>query len=76
MAYQSQEFYSQAARRLALAVIHQAISDVLESAEGAEAAKQWLSSRDCDSLLEACGCDLEVFRYRRHGADATPSHLV
>ena len=60
MAYQSQEFYSQAARRLARAVIHQAIMDVLENAEEAEEAKQWLSGRDCDSLLEACGCDYLV----------------
>lgn len=61
MEYQSQGFYSQAARRLFLAVIHQAITDVLENAEEAEAARQWLSSRDCMSLLEACACDAKVF---------------
>ena len=63
VAHQSQEFYSDAARRLILAVIHQAITDVLQNAEGAEAAKQWLSSKDCDSLLKACGCQAAVFRY-------------
>ena len=60
MAYRSQEIYSQAARSLFMAVIHQAITDVLEDAEAAEAARQWLSSRDCESLLEVCGCDPDV----------------
>jgi hypothetical protein len=63
MARQSEGFYSDAARSLILAVIHQAITDVLQNAEDAEAAKQWLRSKDCDSLLEACGCDAAVFRY-------------
>ena len=55
MAYQSQD-YSQAARRLVLAVIHQAISDAFEGGENTEAAKQWLASSDCEFLLEACAC--------------------
>jgi hypothetical protein len=63
MPRQSKEFYPQAARRLLLAVINQAISDVLEN-EGKAEAEQWLSSRDFDSFVEPLGCDPEVFRHR------------
>ena len=64
MPRQSKEFYPQAARRLLLVVINQAISDVLENEGEAEAAEQWLSSRDFDSLVEPLGCGPEVFRHR------------
>ena len=58
----SKKFYLQAVRRLYLAVINQAIIDVLENEEEAEAAKQWLSSRDFDSFVKPLGCGPEVFR--------------
>jgi hypothetical protein len=56
MPRQSKEFHPQAARRLLLAVINQAISDVLENEGEAEAAEQWLSSRDFDSFVEPLAC--------------------
>jgi hypothetical protein len=49
---------------LLLAVINQAISDVLENEGEAEAAEQWLSSRDFDSFVEPLACGPEVFRHR------------
>lgn len=64
MPRQSEEFHSQAARRLFLAVINQAMADVLENEEEAEAAKRWLSSRDFDSFVAPFGCDAEAFRHR------------
>jgi hypothetical protein len=63
MARQSQEFYPQGARRLILAVVNQAISDVLEKNGDAKAAEQWLLSREFDNLVEMLGCDTEVFGY-------------
>ena len=64
MPRQSKECYPQAARRLLLAVINQAFSDVLENEGEAEAAEQWLSSRDFDSFVEPLACGPEVFRHR------------
>ena len=61
MARQSGEFYPQGARRLILAVVNQAISDVLENNGDAKAAEQWLLSRDFDSLAELLGCEAEAF---------------
>ncbi len=58
----SKQCYVQAVRRLYLAVINQALTDVLENEEEAEAAKQWLSSRDFDSFVEPLGCGPDVFR--------------
>jgi hypothetical protein len=64
MPHQSKEFYPQAVRRLFLAVISQAVMDVLENGEEAVAAGQWLASRDFDSFVEPLGCSLEVFSHR------------
>jgi hypothetical protein len=61
MPRQSKEFYPQAARRLLLAVINQAISDVLENEGEAEAAEQWLSSRDFDSFWNRSPVVLKCF---------------
>jgi len=47
---QSSEFQSKAADRLLVAVVNQAILDVLEDAEEAEDAERWLLSKDFDSL--------------------------
>jgi len=63
MARQSTEFYPQGARRLILAVVNQAISDVLENNGDAKAAQQWLLSREFDNLVELLSCDTEVFGY-------------
>jgi hypothetical protein len=52
MTYQSDEFHPQAARRLFLAVVNQAISDVLENNEEAKAAEQWLLSEEFDNFAE------------------------
>lgn len=64
MAHQSNEFDPQTARRLFLAVIHQAITDVLENEGEAEAAEQRLASIDFDCFLESCGCDTRLFQER------------
>ena len=64
MAHQFNEFDPQAARRLFLAVIHQAIADVLENEGEAEAAEQWLASIDFDCFLESFGCDSKLFQER------------
>jgi hypothetical protein len=63
MARQSEEFYPQGAKRLVLAVVNQAISDVLENNGDAKAAEQWLLSREFDNLVELLSCDTEVFGY-------------
>jgi hypothetical protein len=47
---QSNEFQSKAAERLFLAVVNQAVLDVLEHGEEAEDAERWLLSRDFDAL--------------------------
>ena len=60
MTRQSEEFHPQAARRMFLAVVNQAIFDVLENNEEAQAAEQWLLSRDFDSLAELLGCEAEA----------------
>jgi hypothetical protein len=63
MPYQSKKFHPQGARRLALAVVNQAISDVLENNEEAKAAEQWLLSREFDNLVELLSSDIEVVGY-------------
>ena len=47
---QSSEFQSKAAERLLVAIVNQAILDVLEHGEEAEDAERWLLSRDFDAL--------------------------
>ena len=47
---QSSDFHARAAERLFVAVVNQAILDVLEHGEEAEDAKRWLLSRDFDAL--------------------------
>jgi len=63
MPYQSKEFYPQGARRLILAVVNQAISDLLENNQEAKAAEQWLLSREFDNLVELLSSETEVFGY-------------
>ena len=50
MQSQSNEFRPQAAERLFLAVVNQAIFDVLENGTQAKEAAQWLLSKDFDIL--------------------------
>ena len=47
---QSSEFQARAAERLFVAVVNQAIMDVLEHGEEAEDAERWLLSKDFDAL--------------------------
>jgi hypothetical protein len=47
---QSNEVRTQATERLFLAVINQAISDVLENGKQAKEAERWLLSKDFDAL--------------------------
>ena len=47
---QSNEVRTQATERLFLAVVNQAISDVLENGEQAKEAERWLLSKDFDAL--------------------------
>jgi hypothetical protein len=61
MTRQSEEFHPQAARRMFLAVVNQAIFDVLENNEEAWAAEQWLLSKDFDTLAELLNCEAEAF---------------
>jgi hypothetical protein len=46
----SSEFKPQSADRLFVAVVNQAILDVLENGEEAEEAERWLLSKDFDAL--------------------------
>jgi hypothetical protein len=50
MLSQSSEFCPQAKERLFLAVVNQAISDVLENGKEAKEAERWLLSKDFDAL--------------------------
>ena len=50
MQTQSNDFRPQAAQRLFLAVVNQAISDVLENGKEAKEAERWLLSKDFDTL--------------------------
>ena len=52
MTYQTDEFHPHAAKRLFLAVVNQAIFDVLENNEEAKAAEQWLLSEEFDNFAE------------------------
>jgi hypothetical protein len=63
MPYQTKKFHPRGARRVVLAVVNQAISDVLENNEDAKAAEQWLLSQEFDNLVELLSCDTEVFGY-------------
>jgi len=55
MSCQSEVLHSQAAERLYLAVVNQAIFDVLENGKDAKEAEQWLLSTDFDRLEELFG---------------------
>ena len=50
MPSQSKEVRAQATERLFLAVVNQAISDVLENGEEAKEAERWLLSKEFDAL--------------------------
>jgi hypothetical protein len=59
MTHQTDEFHPQAARRMFLAVVNQAIFDVLENNEEAKAAEQWLLSEEFDNFAELLIWDAE-----------------
>ena len=50
MQSQSNEFRPRAAQRLFLAVVNQAISDLLENGKEAKEAEHWLLSKNFDTL--------------------------
>jgi hypothetical protein len=50
MQSQSNEFRPQAAEQLFLAVVNQAISDILDKGKQAKEAERWLLSKDFDTL--------------------------
>jgi hypothetical protein len=50
MQSQTNEFRPLAKERLFLAVVNQAVSDVLENGKDAREAERWLLSRDFDAL--------------------------
>ena len=56
MQSQSNEFRPQVAERLFLAVVNQAISDVLDSGKEAKEAERWLLSKDFDTLDRLFAC--------------------
>lgn len=62
MSHQTEAFYPQAAKRLLLAVVNQAIFDVLENNEEAKAAEQWLLSRDFDTYAALLDSAPTMFR--------------
>ena len=62
MTYQTDEFHPHAAKRLFLAVVNQAIFDVLENNEEAKAAQQWLLSEEFDNYSELLCWEGEVDR--------------
>ena len=64
MTFESEEFHPQAARRLFLTVVNQAIFDVLENNEEAKAAEEWLLSKEFDDLAELLIWDAEGFDQR------------
>ena len=70
MTRQSEEFHPQAARRMFLAVVNQAIFDVLENNEEAKAAEQWLLSEEFDNFAELLSWDAEVFGHHQQQAVA------
>ena len=53
---QSNEFRPQATERLFLAVVNQAISDVLENGKEAKEAERWLLSKDFEALDNLFAC--------------------
>jgi hypothetical protein len=59
MTFESEELHPQAARRLFLAVVNQAISDVLENKKEAKEAEQWLLSAEFDNFAELLSGDAE-----------------
>ena len=56
MQSQSNEFRPQATKRLFLAVVNQAVSDVLENGKEAKEAERWLLSKDFDALDKLFAC--------------------
>jgi hypothetical protein len=62
MAYLATEYDPKRAERLFLAVVNQAVSDVLENMEEAKEAEQWLLSKEFDDLVALLSRDAEVVR--------------
>jgi hypothetical protein len=65
MTYLSKEYDPKGAERLFLAVVNQAVSDLLENREEAKEAEQWLLSKEFDELVALLSRDAEVVRHRQ-----------
>jgi hypothetical protein len=66
MAYLAKEYDDpKGAERLFLAVVNQAVSDVLENMEEAKEAEQWLLSKEFDDLVALLSRDAEAVRQRQ-----------
>ncbi len=65
MEYLSKECDPKGAERLFLAVVNQAVSDLLENREEAKEAEQWLLSKDFDELVALLSRDAEIVRDRQ-----------
>jgi len=64
MQSQSNEFQRGATARLFLAVVNQAIADVLENGKEAKEAEQWLLSKDFDALDRLCAGPIKPIESR------------
>ena len=64
MAYLSNEYDTNGAQSLFLAVVNQAVCDLLENREEAKEAEQWLLSKEFDELVALLGRDAEGVRQR------------
>jgi hypothetical protein len=62
MTHQTDEFHPHAAKRVFLAVVNQAIFDVLENNDESKAAEQWLLSEEFDNYAELLCWEGEVDR--------------
>ena len=60
MQSKSNEFRPRATERLFLAVVNQAISDVLEDRKEAKDAERWLLSTDFDTLDRLFACPARI----------------
>jgi hypothetical protein len=64
MQSQSNEFHPRASARLFLAVVNQAIADVLENGKEAKEAEKWLLSKDFDTLDRLVACPAKGMELR------------
>jgi len=74
MQSQTNEFRPRGTVRLFLAVVNQAIADVLENGKEAKEAERWLLSKDFDTLDRLFACPAKPVESRLQRA--TPQHRI